>query len=432
MGKNEGRNVTLPPAGIRDREANNLKWTPNVYHIYTCLALFILIPRIDLIGMSAGKEVSVTEEFGRLVEDLVKIYNPQHIVAGRPGEAALADFIVDWCREHNLQYEIDLSWGILITLRIACPEFSDDAAPGVLLSAHLDSDHLHYGDLRSVKRKHNNLVYKGKVGLDCKTGVAIILQVLLDLQAQVHSGKNMNVYAMFTVGEESGQKGAIRAPILQFAGKVRYGIVVDRMTSGAGAPKVMGKCVRHVVGTYKSVPLMEASTAEELMFHLIQGMAFSGAPLHEQTLLVIESPNCADAIEWRGRFDCEVIAQVVLRLDPDNMDLRDATDCYFSITNSVKESMDRVPSDVRVSGMNEWPRIDRYKVMQIVYNLLYASDKDYFSVFPTILDEYRFSCVNLSYDYNDSNRECSLCELRTTANIILGCILSYSTFSAKR
>ena len=81
---------------------------------------------------------------------------------------------------------------------------------------------------------------------------------LADIAAQI---------SVFTVGEEAGQKGAIRAPISRLlAGKVRLGFVVDRMTRGARAPRDgKGRALRHAVSSYKGVSLLEPKSGDELL-----------------------------------------------------------------------------------------------------------------------------------------------------------------------
>ena len=124
--------------------------------------------------------------------------------------------------------------------------------------------------------------------------------------------------------------GAVRAPIASLlADRVRYAIVIDRMTTGKRAPQRAGKCVRHVVGTYKGVALHDHDCWPEMIAMLRRAVvAVEGAlpPPDEaggageaaedagaaEALPVIESPNCADAIEWRGRWDAVIVAPRLL------------------------------------------------------------------------------------------------------------------------
>ena len=50
--------------------------------------------------------------------------------------------------------------------------------PGVLLSAHLDSDHLELEALDTIHCVDDEIIHEGPIGLDDKTGVCIVLHVL--------------------------------------------------------------------------------------------------------------------------------------------------------------------------------------------------------------------------------------------------------------
>eukprot|EP00966_Prymnesium_polylepis_P008426 194275-Prymnesium_polylepis.1 len=119
-------------------------------------------------------------EFAALVCDTVRVANPQHVRNGEPGEAELARHVCGWLDAHGVPFTVDLTWGVHAVLR--GPE--GPGGPGVLLAAHLDSDHLRLGDLAGVRvdETGSTLVCLGEVGLDCKTGVAIALSVLARLQ----------------------------------------------------------------------------------------------------------------------------------------------------------------------------------------------------------------------------------------------------------
>ena len=176
--------------------------------------------------------------FADLVCSIVRVPNPQHNVQGQPGEAALAKKVVEWLNAHKINtVECDLDWGVHAVL--TGPD-GPGSSPGILLAAHLDSDHLDSFSCQKVSVDGTKLLTAGQVGLDCKTGVAIVLSVLERLQRRCVPGA-WQVHILFTVGEEAGQKGAIRAPISRLlAGKVRLGFVVDRMTRGARAPRDVG------------------------------------------------------------------------------------------------------------------------------------------------------------------------------------------------
>merc|ERR1712159_590479 len=80
------------------------------------------------------------------------------------------------------------------------------------------------------------------------------------------------------------------------------------------------------------------------------------------------------------------------------------------------QRMEEVAPENRVSGMNSHPRMTRYKAMSKVYDAVHKLQ---------VPAELQFSCVNLSYDYDDYDDFCSLTELEATASIITGFLVSY-------
>lgn len=288
-----------------------------------------------------------------------------------------------------------------------------------MLSAHLDSDNLNQEDLASLALDGDFLRFNGWVGLDCKTGVAIILSVVERLRL-FGSWAPWSLHIIFTIGEEAGQKGAIRAPLARLlAGRVRYGLVIDRMTRGSGAPvNEQGECVRHAVGTYKDVPLMDPDSREEMIAHLNAGMGKARAQTGAgEPLPLIESPNNADALEWRGRWDAEILG-VALLANPDTHtpELKAALQRYASATETVLEMMEDVAPERRVSSMYGEPRRSRYRAMEEVYDTTHSK--------PVTDASLWFSCVNLSYDYSDNDNSVSIAELDVTVRIVLGFIES--------
>ena len=367
-------------------------------------------------------ENAAEQSFADLVCSVVRVPNPQHNVGGEPGESELARFICNWLDKRAIPHTCDMSWGVH-----ACLTGSEGTgAPGVVLVAHLDSDHLHLPDVKGVRvdEKNSRLITKGQVGLDCKTGVAIALSVLERL-LQNPAGA-WNVHCLFTVGEESGQKGAIRAPIgTLLGGKVRYGIVIDRMTSGSNCPTDENfQPTRHLVTSYKGVPLLEGThgSGNELIKQLSKAAGLS------KLLPTIESPNCADAIELRGRWDAEIVAPALLKgLDGSKSlvgeeakaveELKAAVKQYVDTTSDLLKRMTKCKPDERVSSMNSHPRYTRYTAMRRVYEAIgHGGDSKPLPYDPKLA----FSCVNLSYDYDDAWDVCDLEELERTARIVLG------------
>lgn len=166
---------------------------------------------------------------------------------------------------------------------------------------------------------------------------------------------------------------------------------------------------------YKGVPLLEPfSSGPDLLTHLNNGYAAAEpAAAAAGPLPLIESPNCADAVELRGRWDAEVVA---LACHEPSAAVRKALAAYSSATLAVTRAMAKVQPAERVSGMNQPPRISRYAAMRQLYEALYCEK----GCEGLPCDEaLSFSCVNLSYDYDDDCDECSLSELDLTARIVL-------------
>lgn len=255
--------------------------------------------------------------------------------------------------------------------------------------------------------------------MDCKTGVAVILGALERLRTGWPQW--FCVHALLTVGEESGQKGAIRAPLPQLIGqRVRHAVVVDRMTRGRAAPVGPGgAALRHLVTEYKGVPLLDRGSGEQLLRCMTLAMRPGVAPAAATMVPGIASPNCADALELRGRWDAEVAAPWLLArgaAGPSGARLASAVKEYQATTAEVSAAMALVPAEERISSMNNPPRITRYRAMRKVYDALQDQPLD-----PSLW----FSCVNLSYDYDEASRSCSLEELDMTTSILLGFVANY-------
>lgn len=295
----------------------------------------------------------------------------------------------------------------------------------MLLSVHMDSDVLDLEALTSLRfdSSVNAIRHNGDVGLDCKTGIAIVLAVLERLMRSEHAKgirsrpSSWSVHVLFTVGEESGQKGAFRAPLPELMGGcVRHALAIDRKTSGKNAPlNSNGMPQRHVVTAYKGVQLKDRHCGEELVRLLWSSMNLlpdmQGMPFPE-----VESPNCSDALELRGRWDAEVVAPALLKESTGDLELKQAVEEYDRATATIRESMETIPPEQRVCSMNQRPRITRYRAMQKVQALLGKRD---------LRPSHWFSCANLSYDYDEERKCLSLSELEDTCEIILGFVALY-------
>lgn len=227
------------------------------------------------------------------------------------------------------------------------------------------------------------------------------------------------VHVLFTVSEESGQKGALRAPLPGLlGGRVRHAIVLDRKTGGACAPRGPdGKPIRHAVTMYKGVPLLDSSCGSELVGCLEASMRRLQLLSEGAQLPLIESPNCSDALELRGRWDAEVVAPQVLLDAPEDEALAQAVQEYKAITATIRRRMEAIPAEKRVSSMNSNPRFTRYQAMLEVTRLLKTGR--------TLDRSHWFSCVNLSYNYDEDEGCVELKEVEETVSIVLGFIALY-------
>ena len=144
--------------------------------------------------------------------------------------------------------------------------------------------------------------------------------------------------------------------------------------------------------------------------------------MYEASHRSVESPNCADAIELRGRFDAEVVGPACRVGRAPSDALQEALAKYRAATQQVTAAMATVAPERRVSGMNSHPRMARYRAMQQVHEALYGEQQERrVEVDPTLA----FSCLNLSYSYDDAWDACDLEELELTAawvyHTCLGC-----------
>ena len=90
-----------------------------------------------------------------------------------------------------------------------------------------------------------------------------------------------------------------------------------------------------------------------------------GAP---RPLPTCVSPNCADALELRGRWDAEVAARQLVAAGAAAVPaVSEALRAYEASTRQVLDKLATVAPDARVSSMNAPPRISRYQAMAKVH-----------------------------------------------------------------
>lgn len=230
-----------------------------------------------LLPRPRNKSTTAYVPLPQLALEVVGLPNPQrNWPDGRVGESRMLDWLGAWFAARGIPFSFDPSWGIHAVLTSAAGAAGTrdgaEGERGVLLSGHLDSDHLDLAALPSLRLSSDGaeLRFDGEVGLDDKSGVAVALSVLERLRVGGDQTTPWSLHVLFTVGEESGQKGAVRAPVAALiGGRVRYAIVIDRMTGGRRAPTGRsGKPLRHVVGTYKGVRLHDGDSWRTMHGHL--------------------------------------------------------------------------------------------------------------------------------------------------------------------
>merc|ERR1712039_227029 len=90
---------------------------------------------------------------------------------------------------------------------------------------------------------------------------------------------------------------------------------------------------------------------------------------------------------------------------------------YTAITTTIQDRMNEIRAEERVSWMDFHPRYTRYQAMERVNELL----NDGRALDP----RFWFSCVNLSYDYEEWKGCVDLKEAQDTISIVLGFIALY-------
>lgn len=285
------------------------------------------------------------------------------------------------------EVDFDPNWGLHFIIPSKNRPVSKN---GVLFLGHMDSNHHNPKFTIENGKTHAS----SEIGLDNKAGLSSILYALHRLKRDSLSFP-YDIHVYFSVMEEVGQKGAMYFPLEKIKGKVRYGISVDRKT-GAGRGGV-----RHFVNSYRGVPM------------LIPG----DSTFIEDTLGCRGevSPNCADIIEIRGRYDAELIyPKFSSESDPLREEYKTWTDKIKSI---IEDPVNPLPKNRAVSSMNQTPKKDLYYVMGNIYRELYEKER-------VIPEEYKLSVLNLSIDFQDPY--ISLKEIDDTSAILIKFLKKHS------
>ena len=384
------------------------------YPIYMCFIITICISIISaIIIITLNKNNSTITNSSNLANLTYSVFSIPNPNWNYYGEKKMLNYISNFLNNRNISYIRNDNWGINAEFIIG-----NNKKPGVLLVAHTDSNRLDLKALKTLKLSNNNndLLFDtkiGEVGQDDKTGITIILG-LIDYIYNKCKNKicpERNINLLFTVQEEVGLHGMLKAPIKDILkpGKNRYIIVVDRPNNGKG---------RHAIGSYANVPLLDGSCGNKMITLL-------------NDISIISSPNLADAIELRGRFDAEILAPyILLNKNIDKIKLQNNINNYNKITNKILNIIDTLEPGEKVSYMNEYPRNTRYKIMSNIHNILHGNfDKNGKPIKNKIKiinnNSYWLSIINLSCDYDETKSPIKIKELDDTINIILDFINNY-------
>ncbi len=144
-------------------------------------------------------------------------------IPGRSGnEEEIRGFLLNYLCSRVYRVKQD-SYGNIIAYKNY-----DQFGPTVLLSAHMDIYSEISTDSEIIKENGKWTRNKGILGADDRAGVAMILNIIEELEAQGFRGK---LKIIFTVEEERGLMGAKNiAP--DFLWDVDYGIMLDRRNGG--------------------------------------------------------------------------------------------------------------------------------------------------------------------------------------------------------
>ena len=322
----------------------------------------------------------------KILNSILPVFNPQG------EEKRLADEILSLTNSITFpmmtEIDFDPNWGLYF--KIESPE-SSKTKNGVLFLGHMDSDD--HNQTFTIENGITNA--KSEIGLDNKAGLTSILYALHLIKEQ-NKSYPYDIHVYFSVMEEVGQKGAMYFPLDKIKENVRYGISVDRKTNANG-----GGGVRHFINSYHGVPMLIPGDSQ----FIENSLECKG----------IVSPNCADIIEIRGRYDAEVIYPILVAENDDK--LKEYNTWITKIKSRIEDKVNPLPLEQAVSSMNQSPRRDRYDAMKTIYGALYNGNL-------AIPEKYNLSVVNLSIDFNDP--KISLQEIQDTSTILLNFLDKYS------
>ena len=226
----------------------------------------------------------------KIFMSLCKIHSPPR------EEHQMIAYIESFLQERifwNVSFQSDIQWGLYASL----PGTKSGSKKDILLMAHLDSTHTTPLSCSSIEYddQTEKFSFLPEVGLDDKTGLAVILEIV-DLYVKKEISVDFDIHILLSTKEEIGQQGLLNAPLKNLfdVQNLRYALCIDRKSNRNAEQK------RHIVDEYCSIPLLE----NDDLLHLLNRVtpSLSLPPLHREI-----SHNCADALELRIRINIEML-----------------------------------------------------------------------------------------------------------------------------
>eukprot|EP00873_Tetraselmis_striata_P043501 jgi/Tetstr1/463765/TSEL_008581.t1 len=368
--------------------------------------------------MSSELQMDLDGRVRALFMEFLPVFNPTG------GEAELLEKVAGWLRERGIECVSDTSWGLWFQYTDTSDPMREAQDP-LLLMAHLDSEERYLDRKGMAGIKYNvfadEFCFRGPIGLDCKTGIVMVLAIVEQIMSGLIPGASVKV--LFTVAEEIGQRGLLRMPrdvLAAITQDVKFVIALDRSTE-AGGDLVPG---RHVIKHYCGVDMISPGGQAWLDKMLRLACISAKVPLLIQT----ESPNCSDILELKMRHECELVLPAAAEHADSRaewLQLKKLLSEYTLHTEKFREMINTAEAEnpgSRPCGMSESPRSDRYEVARQVSKWLAKEMEN--GVPGTGVGS--LSAVNLSYSYSDplprKKGSCSVQELCQTSRLVLALI----------
>lgn len=316
---------------------------------------------------------------------LCKIYAPSR------EEHDMLSYVEGFLLQHNISFQSDIVWGIHALLPAKAKNRTNEHKKDILLMAHVDSAETTRASCSSIKyhEDRNAFLYTPTVGLDDKTGLAVILHIVYLYATGELPSLEYNIQIFFSTKEEIGQQGLLLAPLQNIVNykNIRYGICIDRKTNRHP------QGYRHIVNNYCGIPLLETDACL-LLFQ--QAAKQLGLP----TIYECSSPYCADALELRIQINVEMF------FSPQNQAQQNLYNAYYQITEQIRNLAQAGQS---IGSFTSGIRATRYDIARKIISQMPNTGV----------------CIcNLSMDYEE-NGVFSAKELRDTVLLIKQFLLQY-------